>query len=55
MTKGNMIMGNRRMLKRERATKALSAVRGSSDTRTYVANVERATWEMKRGFVSLRH
>ena len=48
MSMGSIERGKRRMLKRERATKALSAVSRSSGllrfTRTYVANVARATY-----------
>ena len=51
MSIGSIERGKRRMLKRERATNALSAVRrllGSSEslfTRIKVANVAKATWQ----------
>ena len=52
MTAGNIARGNRKMLKSDRATKALSAVRRLSGDwsasfkwiRTKVANVARATF-----------
>ena len=46
---GNMERGKRMMLKRERATKALSAVKASPEARTKVVNVARATYRERGG------
>ena len=57
MSMGSIERGKRRMLKRERATKALSAVRRSSGllrfTSAYVANVARATYAGKQTLLTM--
>ena len=60
MSMGSMERGNRRMLKRERATKALSAVSCLSGlfllTKEYVANVARETYKsMQVSKLHLKH